>query len=587
MGSALRLNTGDLLRSTRQSSAIAAAHDLLSATHGDTLAGAVARGSLVVGNATPRWSRLAIGAAGRFLRSDGTDPSWQTVAASDITGGAALTRTNDTNVTLTLGGSPATALLAAASLTLGWSGQLAIARGGHGASTALGGFDALSPLTTRGDLLTRDAANNVRLAVGASGRFLRSDGTDPSWQALASGDIPAHDHGIHIGLSDDDHAIYLLLAGRTGTTNDPTLSTSTTGTLYGSSASGAGLNLQSTSHATRGLINLVDEGRLRTSLTTVGAATAFLLNFDNAVSFTATTSQLFALRIGGTLTHSSGGFNAHRLFMVDATLTNSGANTVIPTLIALNQQPTFTAAVAGSVYGGTSGSVFIQPTFGVTGAGTWASLSHTGVNCALVHTSGTMLQCIGITLAAHTGAGTVTTFIGADIGALVGATLTAGVRSAITSGSGKWFLLGTGNADSSLAGRLFVGGAASTVPNVDCDVDGDLATRAANLALATGNNDNIAIGARSFIRITGPAGAFAVRGIASGFDGKRLVLYNTTTQNMTINHEDAGSTAANRIRTMTGAAVATVGEGAAELIYDATLSRWLLIAMTSTAAYTG
>ena len=36
-------------------------------------------------------------------------------------GGAALTKTDDTNVTLTLGGTPATALLKAASLTLGWT----------------------------------------------------------------------------------------------------------------------------------------------------------------------------------------------------------------------------------------------------------------------------------------------------------------------------------------------------------------------------------------------------------------------------------------------------------------------------------
>jgi hypothetical protein len=41
---------------------------------------------------------------------------------------AALTKVDDTNVTLTLGGTPTTALLQAASLTLGWSGTLADAR---------------------------------------------------------------------------------------------------------------------------------------------------------------------------------------------------------------------------------------------------------------------------------------------------------------------------------------------------------------------------------------------------------------------------------------------------------------------------
>ena len=48
---------------------------------------------------------------------------------------AALTKTDDTNVTLTLGGAPTTALLAATSLTLGWTGQLAVGRGGLGIST--------------------------------------------------------------------------------------------------------------------------------------------------------------------------------------------------------------------------------------------------------------------------------------------------------------------------------------------------------------------------------------------------------------------------------------------------------------------
>jgi hypothetical protein len=59
-----------------------------------------------------------------------------TPAASSITGGQALTRVNDTNVTVTLGGSPNSALLAATSLTLGWSGQLSASRGGTGLDTS-------------------------------------------------------------------------------------------------------------------------------------------------------------------------------------------------------------------------------------------------------------------------------------------------------------------------------------------------------------------------------------------------------------------------------------------------------------------
>ncbi len=60
-------------------------------------------------------------------------------------------------------------------------GTLAIARGGTGAGTATAGFDALSPVTTRGDIIVRGVSNNVRLAVGAANRVLISDGTDPAW----------------------------------------------------------------------------------------------------------------------------------------------------------------------------------------------------------------------------------------------------------------------------------------------------------------------------------------------------------------------------------------------------------------------
>lgn len=48
---------------------------------------------------------------------------------------AALTRVDDTNITLTLGGTPSTALLQNVSLTLGWTGTLAASRGGTGISS--------------------------------------------------------------------------------------------------------------------------------------------------------------------------------------------------------------------------------------------------------------------------------------------------------------------------------------------------------------------------------------------------------------------------------------------------------------------
>jgi len=61
------------------------AHDILSAYHGDTLAAGVSQGSIIVGNATPKWSELTIGAADRVLKSDGTDAAWGQVGHDELT----------------------------------------------------------------------------------------------------------------------------------------------------------------------------------------------------------------------------------------------------------------------------------------------------------------------------------------------------------------------------------------------------------------------------------------------------------------------------------------------------------------------
>lgn len=77
--------------------------------------------------------------------------------------GAALTRTDDTNVTLTLGGTPGTSLLKAVSLTLGWTGILASSRGGTG-----NGFTKFSgPTTAERTKTLRDASDTI-LELGGS-----------------------------------------------------------------------------------------------------------------------------------------------------------------------------------------------------------------------------------------------------------------------------------------------------------------------------------------------------------------------------------------------------------------------------------
>jgi hypothetical protein len=85
-----------------------------------------------------------------------------------------LSKVDDTNVTVTLSGSPTAALLAATTITLGWTGSLAVTRGGTGLTTC-----------SQGDIFYGSAANTIaKLAKNASAtRYLSNTGSsnNPAW----------------------------------------------------------------------------------------------------------------------------------------------------------------------------------------------------------------------------------------------------------------------------------------------------------------------------------------------------------------------------------------------------------------------
>lgn len=69
------------------------------------------------------------------------------------------------------------------SLTTGVSGTLPITSGGTGQTTASAAFNALSPVTTTGDLIIGNGSNSsTRLPIGTNGYLLQSNGTTASWQ---------------------------------------------------------------------------------------------------------------------------------------------------------------------------------------------------------------------------------------------------------------------------------------------------------------------------------------------------------------------------------------------------------------------
>jgi hypothetical protein len=83
------------------------------------------------------------------------------------------------------------------------SAAVAINKGGTGQSTKTAGFDALSPLTTKGDLISTDGTNNVRLPAGTNGYVLQADSTQSSglkWAAAAAGTVTSVTAGTGLNV---------------------------------------------------------------------------------------------------------------------------------------------------------------------------------------------------------------------------------------------------------------------------------------------------------------------------------------------------------------------------------------------------
>lgn len=110
-------------------------------------------GAGTYGNST-NVPQITVDSKGRITSASNVAISVPTVTPS------ALTKNDDTNVTLTLGGTPTTALLQAVSLTLGWSGTLADSRIASAAT-----WNAKEPAIT----------------AGTTGKYWRGD---KSWQTL-------------------------------------------------------------------------------------------------------------------------------------------------------------------------------------------------------------------------------------------------------------------------------------------------------------------------------------------------------------------------------------------------------------------
>jgi|SRR5271170_1782139 len=142
------------------------------------------------------WSALGPGTAGQILSTGGAgaNPSWITntvPVGANPTATIGTTAVNGTATTfMRSDAAPEFGNLTGDVTSVGMVTTLAtvpITKGGTGQVTAAAAFNALSPITSLGDLIVGTGVNTAgRIAVGGMGTVLASNGTTPVWTTLAA-----------------------------------------------------------------------------------------------------------------------------------------------------------------------------------------------------------------------------------------------------------------------------------------------------------------------------------------------------------------------------------------------------------------
>jgi hypothetical protein len=154
--------------------------------------------------------------SGLFLRGNGTNVSMSAIQASDVPTLNQNTTGNAANLT----------------------GIVAIANGGTGQNAKAAGFNALSPITTTGDLVIGTGTNvSGRLPISATvGHVLTSTGTTATWQA-ATGGVTSFQTSLSGLTPSSSTGGAITLAGTLGVASGGTGATTLTGIIKGSGTS--------------------------------------------------------------------------------------------------------------------------------------------------------------------------------------------------------------------------------------------------------------------------------------------------------------------------------------------------------------